>query len=538
MEKETKKAGISAEISQPVADFIAELKKELRLIHQITSEEDLEELEITQASENMTLIYEKIRNIVDYKEDHLIKRSAIERILRRNLLIEHRQKEFSEQFINELIMAGYLSRQEAEKKLRDKVKKILSKYQKLIGKIRNFDNKSWVIGIASCEIEECLFPMATRRALVRAMFNSLKDKIVFEGREKNIAGSEKDIQTYIAVLRSLSKVDRVSLNFNLFKIYCPIWFGGGHEEKTIRDVAANLAHHIRTIQTKSYNPLSFRIAVALRRQAVYFNVFYEVVLNNIDKIDKILGNKESLQFASQLVSENFYDREMGKFWKRVKRSLFFLVITKILLAAAVEYPYDLYIIGTVNFMPILINLIFPPVYLTILSATIKRPSESNSVLIAKGIEEIVYKENRSKIAPIKIFERETVKDQILNLFFLLTFAVSFGIVIWILSRMNFNYVGIAIFLFLFSIVSFFNALVRQPIRELLIARSREGFVGVLIDTLSIPFVRIGKWLSTKFSQINILLMILDVLIEAPLKVFVRFIQDWTGFLRRKKEEMI
>jgi hypothetical protein len=538
MEKEKKRQEISTEISQPVADFIAELKKELKLTNQVAAEEELEELEITQASENMTLIYEKIRNVIDYKEDHLIKRSAIERILRRNLLIELRHKEFSEQFINELIMAGYLSRQEADKKLREKVKTILSKYQELVGKIRNFDNKSWIVGIASCEIEECLFPMATRRALVRAMFNTLKNKIAFEGREKNIAESEKDIQSYIAVLRSLAKVDQVSLNFNLFKIYCPIWFEEGSEERKIKNVAANLAQHIRTIRKKSNNPLSFRIAVALRKQAVYFNVFYEVALNNIDKIDKILGNNESLQFASQLVSENFYDREMGKFRKRVKRSLFFLVITKILLAGAVEYPYEFYFIGAVNFIPILINLLFPPIYLIILSATIKRPSESNSVLIAKGIEEIVYKENRNKIASVKIFERETLKDQILNLFFLLTFAVSFGIVVSVLLKLNFNYVGIAIFLFLFSIVSFFNALVRQPIRELLIARGKEGFLGVLIDTLSIPFVRIGKWLSTKFSQVNILLMIFDVLIEAPLKVFVRFIQDWTGFLRRKKEEMI
>ena len=92
--------------------------------------------------------------------------------------------------------------------------------------------------------------------------------------------------------------------------------------------------------------------------------------------------------------------------------------------------------------------------------------------------------------------------------------------------------------FLFSVVSFFNALVRQPIRELLVAREKEGILGVVIDTLSIPFVRIGKWMSTNFSRVNVFIFLFDVVIEAPFKVVMRFIQEWAGFIRRKKEEMI
>jgi Na+-transporting NADH:ubiquinone oxidoreductase subunit NqrB len=107
-----------------------------------------------------------------------------------------------------------------------------------------------------------------------------------------------------------------------------------------------------------------------------------------------------------------------------------------------------------------------------------------------------------------------------------------------LNILRFNWLGILIFLFLFSVINFFNALVRQPVRELLVEREKEGMIGMFIDTLSMPFVRIGKWMSTNFSRVNVFIFLFDVIIEAPFKVVVRFIREWAGFIRRKKEEII
>ena len=205
---------------------------------------------------------------------------------------------------------------------------------------------------------------------------------------------------------------------------------------------------------------------------------------------------------------------------------------------AVEYPFDFYVIGQVNTVPIIINLFLPPLYLLVLSTTIRRPSDQNSALIAKGVGEIAYGREEKPIAEIRLQEIETFSDWTLNLFFILTYGISFGLVIWILNILNFNWLGILIFLFLFSVINFFNALVRQPVRELLVAREKEGMIGMLIDTLSMPFVRMGKWMSINFSRVNVFIFLFDVIIEAPFKVVVRFIREWAGFIRRKKEEVI
>ena len=292
------------------------------------------------------------------------------------------------------------------------------------------------------------------------------------------------------------------------------------------------------IRSKISSPVSAKIGIALRKYAVYFNMLYETALANPSKIKDILKNPESLKFAVQMKVDDVYSQEMKKFRKRVRRSLIFLIITKIALAAVVEYPFDLYFTGTVNMLPIAINLLFPPLYLLLLSSTVRRPSEHNSVLIARGTAEVVYEMKEEPIAIVKLNDIETFSDKALYTFFVLTYAISFGLAIWLLKLLSFNWLGIIIFLFLFSVVSFFNALVRQPIRELLVAREREGTLGMIIDTFSLPFVRIGKWMSVNFSRVNVFIFLFDVIIEAPFKVIVRFVRLWAGFIRRKKEETI
>ena len=531
----TKESGENPKINEPIADFVEELKKQLEA-EKVQEDKEKEE-EIEETGESMALFYEKVRNLIEYKDDHLIKRNAIERILKRNLLIELRRENFTEQFLQELAMSGYLERGKISDNVKSRVKKILAKYQKAIRSASGYETKRWLVSMASCEVEEVLFPNPARFALVRAMYETVRKGIEVKDA-KRMKESEKNIQIFLASVRSIAKPDNAMLNFVLFKVYLPDWFQEEVQEEKLVKMLAQIPELISSIRRKISNPASVKIGMALRKYAVFFNIFYEAALGNISRIGKIVENPESLKFAVQLAASEVYDREMRKFWKRVRRSLVFLIITKIILAVAVEYPYDLYIVGRVSMIPIIINLFLPPLYLVALSMTIRRPSEENSALIARGVEEIAYSGEKKPIAEIRLQEIETFSDWALNLFFILTYGISFGLAIWILSVLKFNWLGILVFLFLFSVINFFNALVRQPVRELLVAREKEGMIGMLIDTLSMPFVRIGKWMTINFSRVNVFIFVFDVIIEAPFKVVVRFIREWAGFIRRKKEEMI
>ncbi len=533
------KNGKNAKLNQPIADFIEALKKsvDLQKEKEIRESKSEKEEEVEETGESMARLYERVRNLIEYKDDHLIKRNGIERILKRNLLIELRREDFTGQFLDELVMSGYLERKDVGESLRARIKKTVAKYKKAIRRTAGYQTKRWLVSLASCEVEEILFPNPARFALARAMYLTVKDRIVVKG-ERGARGSEKDIRIFLAVIRSISKPDNAMLNYALLKIYLPDWLKEDQPEEKLGKMISRLPALAAAFRQKIADPVSFKIGVTLRKYAVFFNILYEAALANISKIDKIVGNPESLKFVVQVAADEVYDREMKKFWKRVRRSLVFLIITKIILAVAVEYPFDLYMAGQVRLTPILINLFFPPLYLIGLSLTVRRPSEHNSTLIARGVDEIAYGGEEKPIAEIKTQEIETFSDWALNLFFVLTYGVSFGLAIWILNAIGFNWLGIFIFLFLFSVVSFFNALVRQPVRELLVAREKEGMIGMIIDTLSLPFVRIGKWLSQNFSRVNVFIFLFDVVIEAPFKVMVRFVRQWAGFIRKKREEIV
>jgi hypothetical protein len=53
-----------------------------------------------------------------------------------------------------------------------------------------------------------------------------------------------------------------------------------------------------------------------------------------------------------------------------------------------------------------------------------------------------------------------------------------------------------------------------------------------------PFIYVGQQISYRYSQINIVATILDLLIELPLKTTLRLIRQWVNFLNAKKDELI
>jgi hypothetical protein len=55
--------------------------------------------------------------------------------------------------------------------------------------------------------------------------------------------------------------------------------------------------------------------------------------------------------------------------------------------------------------------------------------------------------------------------------------------------------------------------------------------------LTLPFIRLGRFLSLNFSKVNIFVFILDFIIEAPLKIVLQAIEEWLAFFKEKKEDI-
>ena len=127
---------------------------------------------------------------------------------------------------------------------------------------------------------------------------------------------------------------------------------------------------------------------------------------------------------------------------------------------------------------------------------------------------------------------------IFSLLYLLTYFISFGSIIYVLSFLKFSVVSQGIFIFFVTLVTFFAFKVIQITQEYQVIL-HEGFLTPITDFFFLPVIRVGQWLSGEIlSKFNVLIFIFDFIIEMPFKAIVEVIDEWVHFVRLKKEEMI
>ena len=82
--------------------------------------EEESKIHVDYIASKVASFYEKIRNVVDYQEEHLLRQKAVERMLKRRLIIKREGKEIAKSLIYELIRAGHFPNNTIpERKIKD-----------------------------------------------------------------------------------------------------------------------------------------------------------------------------------------------------------------------------------------------------------------------------------------------------------------------------------------------------------------------------------------------------------------------------------
>ena len=102
-------------------------------------------------------MYEKIRSVLENKDEHTIRRGAIERIMRRRILIEHRAVDTA-LLLRELVEAGYLDASQAGEDAATELQRIVDAFGALdvgSGETRSRE----LVSLAASEFEAYLDPV-------------------------------------------------------------------------------------------------------------------------------------------------------------------------------------------------------------------------------------------------------------------------------------------------------------------------------------------------------------------------------------------
>lgn len=168
------------------------------------------------------------------------------------------------------------------------------------------------------------------------------------------------------------------------------------------------------------------------------------------------------------------------------------------------------------------------------------PSKDNTKKIIEGVEEIVFKE-RGRKEPFQLrrpIRRKSFMNAAFGIIYFVTFFVSFGFIILSLQRIHFSWISIIIFLFFLALVSFFSIRIRKSTRDLIVVDPKENIISLFSDFFYTPIIAAGKWISEKFSRINVFVFIFDFIIEAPFKIFIEIAEEWTKYVKERREDIV
>lgn len=554
-------------------------------------------LETSEVAGQMALWYEKVRTAVQYKEEHLLRRTAIYRILKRLIAIEQRKKKrrITMAFFLELAMAGYIQQKDANDDNFLRAEEIIARYLKALNFLgrtarnpaESLEIRRWFINLASEEIEDLLYPQKEKMAFIYAIYETLRPKLKFslerapyplkgsrihgfqnmaeeylgvgslvEPLENSFSPVFKAVQTdaekaklerllnmliYISIFRNLRRSDRAMIRALVFNIYFPKWTSLSSENgDEIGRIVQKFLKKREEMEIIAEHPLMTRILFPIKKYMLSASFFFEAIMSNPREAKSIVSQGFLLQQQIKDECNQRYAREKKKLRKRILRGILYVFLTKMLVALVLEIPYEMINgTGAIQYQSLLINLLFPPFLLGMIASSAKYPDDSNTKEIFRNAEILIYKSKQEEeLKNIKITDRESAfAERVLDLFYIVLFFGALVTLVKFLGYLQFNVVAMLIFIIFTGTVSFFGALIRQSIRDLVITKDKEGFLSLIFDTILLPFVRLGRLLSVKFSQINVLIFILDFLVEAPFKFIIRAFEAWFDFLRRKRDEI-
>ncbi|MBI2450627.1 MAG: hypothetical protein HYV47_03805 [Candidatus Nealsonbacteria bacterium] len=503
--------------------------------------EGIPTIHVDEVVSRVATFYEKMRGIVDWREEHLLRKTAIERVLKRRLFLRRKGKEISEPFVNELIRGGHFLNDAIPETKIAEIQKSIDKYTYILDNLDSIPSSSnkkghmqlhdWVLGIAACEIEEILAPPIRETALMGFMLELMRERI-----ESKISQEEKNTQIYIAIQKALFKFDVPLISYNLLKTWLPDWRNLPSEK--FEQIAKNIYFTWEKVENSLRHPLTEKFYAICERYDTAYLILGDIISAEPSEIENILSNPEVLENKIKAV----YKERLKKVKGSLKRAAFYstlsILLSKMLIAFAIEVPFDKYVTGAFDYFNMGINILIPPLLMVFLVISIKPPSRQNEQLVVMEIMKIAYEREGKDIYEIRTApKRGLILNSIMVLIYLLSFIASFGLIVWGLRKLNFSPISIIIFLMFTSLISFAGIKIRQRARELKMEKDKESFLQTFIDLFSLPIIQVGKWLSSQWQKYNAVAVLLNSLLDMPFQVFLEFLEQWRSFLREKKEEI-
>lgn len=509
-------------------------------------------IHVDEVALKVAAFYEKVRTIIDWKEEHLMRRAAIIRKLKRRFF-ELELNDFSgiedvaEALVLELIRGGHFPNDKiAESKIKD-VQKIIEKYAFILknnpenekGKAGiNFYN--WLIEVASCEIEELLAPSIKEMSLIEYMFELMKKKIVVSEKfydAKLLKKEKRDTHIYIAVCQTLFKLDNPIISYNLIKLRYPQWEKA--DQNLIKEVSKN-AHKIwEDIEKDFTNPIGNKFYAICEKYDTPHLLMGDILsLNGTSELGKEIADPQKLESFIK----DAYAKRLSTLKTRITRAAIYSTVsifaTKIVSLILLEVLIERAMGNAINFTILGADILIPTILMFAIVSTVKKPSKKNLNIVVMETMKIAYHKETDEIYEMKMRrQRGFAVRVVLSFLYVLSSFITFGSIYYVLNYFHFPITSIIIDIIFIALILFTGTAISKRAQELTMEREKEGFIMFLSDIFFLPMQGLGRWISHKWKKYNAFAALFSALIDMPFSTFVEFLERWSSFIKERKEEI-
>ncbi len=465
-------------------------------------------------------VYERARNALEYRADNLVRRAAIERILKRIVLLTKDPAKIADHLLTELRWAKYISFEETKVSEKDILNNVLKRYVSFMG---GSVSQEWIIKIASAEIEELFNLNTDYKQFTFFAFQVIRQKVQMDI-------PDLDLLVYFATDKVYAGSDDEQIAYHIL----------GLAGDTITKDKFEEAWRLFNL-AKNHKELP-RLSKFVRRQMPPLIILRDIYFYQPSEFKKIIVNKEVFDTRATKVLEVQLQQMSGKIATAGIRSVFYVFLTKMILAFGLEVPFEIFAYGHINVLPLGVNLAFPPLLMWLTTMQIGLPSKNEKVALVERAWYILenfdlLKDEKDVLRNSEDENTHTFGYWIFTTLYAVFFVGVFWAIYYVLGRIGYTFFSKFIFIFFLTIIAFFAYRIAQ-IAKVYSWKGPEKQNASFIEIISLPILAIGSRLSRGLSKLNFLAFTFDFILEAPFKIILGFMDDWVQFLSAKKEEQI
>src|SRR3989338_3074451 len=256
----------SPETLVKLSKFTQALLSALESVKPRARPDDFSTLSVSQTVSFLALVYERIRNAVEFREEHAILRAAIERILKRRLSLNPEGKDAAENLLRELLWARYFDNESLGQKDIAKIQLI----------IETFLNLSRLI-------------IAGRNASDRQfLYQFLRNKVKLEG----LSAEQRDAYFLASIEKSYRKSDKAYQRYHLFVTFYKRLQDYSGEE--LQSISTKLPEVFKKIEAIITGPYVDSLARYTKKQIPPFLILFDILKKKTKEVKNVLQNRSKL----------------------------------------------------------------------------------------------------------------------------------------------------------------------------------------------------------------------------------------------------